>query len=310
MASQDGAQEVVLLFDPSGSKIDLEMRYGQFKALLGQKATLDSHAAATVKAAYAQVGDGLIVRAAVFFLFKVNEAGYVDPAFNLPLDYMAQQSGPGPDLGNGPILMASRSQCPVPWHAINMWEPEGEGERHPAHLVQKAVWRNRLQLKTIPVRRRSNGIERPPPQRSEPAARTAPQPAPQIEPRRQAAPRPRARQAPPSAPVDLTARLDVTGQLEPGAGGGLGLARLQAMDQRLTAEFGEAGRVSVTQYSRQHREQMGQVADRFRDEMHRQQQSYLEQIRTCREEIQKLKAALRHEKERNRRLQQLLRGDV
>jgi len=161
MASQDGAQEVVLLFDPSGSKVDLEMRYGQFKALLGQKATLDSHAAATVKAAYAQVGDGLIVRAAVFFLFKVNEAGYVDPAFNLPLDYMAQQSGPGPDLGNGPILMASRSQCPVPWHAINMWEPEGEGERHPAHLVQKSVWRNRLQLKTIPVRRRSSGAERP-----------------------------------------------------------------------------------------------------------------------------------------------------
>lgn len=311
MASQDGAQEVVLLFDPSGSKVDLEMRYGQFKALLGQKATLDSHAAATVKAAYAQVGDGLIVRAAVFFLFKVNEAGYVDPAFNLPLDYMAQQSGPGPDLGNGPILMASRSQCPVPWHAINMWEPEGEGERHPAHLVQKSVWRNRLQLKTIPVRRRSSGAERP-------AATPAGELDPPVESRavappeqRRPAPRREAARMPPAEPLDLTARLDANGRLGQAAnGGGVGLARLQAMDQRLTDAFGESGRVSVTQYSRQHREQMGQVADRFRDEMQRQQQSYLEQIRSCREEIQKLKAALRHEKERNRRLQQLLRGDV
>ena len=116
---------------------------------------------------------------------------------------------------------------------------------------------------------------------------------------------------PPAEPLDLTARLDANGRLGQAAnGGGVGLARLQAMDQRLTDAFGESGRVSVTQYSRQHREQMGQVADRFRDEMQRQQQSYLEQIRSCREEIQKLKAALRHEKERNRRLQQLLRGDV
>jgi hypothetical protein len=44
--------------------------------------------------------------------------------------------------------------------------------------------------------------------------------------------------------------------------------------------------------------------------MERQQQGYLEQIKNCREEIQKLKSALRHEQERNRRLQQLLRGDV
>jgi len=55
---------------------------------------------------------------------------------------------------------------------------------------------------------------------------------------------------------------------------------------------------------------MGQAAARFRAEMLRQQQGYLEQIKNCRDEIQQLKAALRHEQKRNRRLQQLLRGDV
>jgi MOSC domain-containing protein YiiM len=40
------------------------------------------------------------------------------------------------------------------------------------------------------------------------------------------------------------------------------------------------------------------------------QQHYLEQIAACRDEIQKLKAALRNEQERNHRLQQLLRGEL
>jgi len=288
MASQDGAQEVVVLFDTTGSKIDLEMRFGQFNALLGQKATLSSHAAATVKAAYAQVGAGLSVQAVVFFLFKVNEQGYVDPAFNLPLDYMAQNAGEGPDLGRGVVKMACRSQCPVPWHAINMWEPEGEGKAHPAMLVQKAVWRNRLQLKTLPAARSRSGA-------------VAGEAAGRIVREHVVAER---REAPRAEPLDLSARLDAAGD------GTTGVARVQAMDRKLTQTFGEAGRVSVSQYTRQHREQMGQVADRFREEMQRQQQGYLEQIRGCREEIQQLKAALRHEKERNRRLQQLLRGDV
>jgi hypothetical protein len=36
---------------------------------------------------------------------------------------------------------------------------------------------------------------------------------------------------------------------------------------------------------------------------------YLDQIRNCKDEIQKLKSALRNEQERSRRLQQLLRGE-
>lgn len=276
MASQDGAQELVVLFDASASKIELEMRYGQFNGLLGQKATLGSHAGSTVKAAYVQVGAGLSVQAVVFFQFKVNENGYVDPAFNLPLDYMAQNAGAGPDLGNGSISMASRSQCPIPWHAINMWEPSGSDESHHAMLVQKAVWRNRLGIKPVPMARRS--------QVATVDARSRNRARRQLQ--------------------DLTMELS---QVANGNGGG---AAVRAMDEKLTARFGQTGRLSVTEYTQQHREQVGQVAEQFRTEMQRQQQSYLEQIKSCRDEIQKLKASLRHERERNRRLQQLLRGDA
>jgi hypothetical protein len=276
MTGREGFQELVVLFDATGRKVDLEMRIGQFNGLLGQKGTLNSHTASTVKAAYAQVGAGLCVRAAVFFQFKVGQQGYVDPAFNLPLAYMAQNAGEGPDLGSGPILMASRSQCPVPWHGINMWEPVGEGQAHPAMLVQKVVWRNRLGLKPIPMIRRGNAVTR-------------------------LLSRPRR---------ESRSEIETVMQMDEAVNGSTPVARLQAMAEKLTATFGEAGRVGVDQHTRQHREQVGQVATQLRQEMERQQQGYLEQIKGCREEIQKLKAALRHEQERNRRLQQLLRGDV
>ncbi|MFP6834983.1 MAG: hypothetical protein VB948_02605, partial [Pseudomonadales bacterium] len=40
----------------------------------------------------------------------------------------------------------------VPWHATNLWQPEGEGDAHPSMLAQKAVWRNRLGLKPMASR--------------------------------------------------------------------------------------------------------------------------------------------------------------
>jgi hypothetical protein len=280
MASRQGFQELVVLFDATGSKIGFEMRLGQFNSLLAQKGTLASHAARVVKAAYTQVGAGLSVRGVVFFQFNVNEQGYVDPAFNLPLEYMAEHAGTGPDLGHGPINMACRSQCPVPWHGINMWEPAGEGKAHPAMLVQKSVWRNRLGLKPIPMIRQGNGVSTL---------------------------QGRAR---------VEAHREVAGIVEMGeaVNGSVTLpkmqAKIQAMGEKLTATFGKAARVSTSQHTRHDREQVGQVAAQLRAEMERQQQGYLEQIKNCREEIQKLKSALRHEQERNRRLQQLLRGDV
>jgi hypothetical protein len=305
MASQDGAQELVVLFDQSGTRPGLEMRYGQFKALLAQKATLDRHADSTVNACYAQVANGLSVRAAVFFVFKVNGEGYVDPAFNLPLDYMAINAGAGPDLGRGSILMACRSQCPVPWHALNMWQPVGQDSRHSAMLVQKLVWRNRLGLKPATL----VAHERP--------ARREAQPVPMVQARVQARMQAQAARGQGGAdargdaqaeqPPVISARMAEM-HLARVANGGDG-SGLQAMKSKLTAALSGAG-LHIGQSTRSQREQFGEAANQFREEMERQQRAYLDQIKGCREEIQKLKSALRHEKERNRRLQQLLRGEV
>lgn len=297
MASQDGAQELVVVFDQSGSKPGLEMRYGQFKALLAQKATLEKYADSTLKAAYAQVGTGLTLRAVVFFLFRTNAEGYVDPAFNLPLDYMATHAGQGPDLGHGPIRMASRSQCPVPWHGINTWEPTGSGERHAAMLVQKVVWRNRLGLKPSVVVRHSQGFAAD----QQPAAGALVQ----------------SQRAGRAVPVvsEVPAKVSV----DSAADGDSRASTLRMMRRRLQAALREpadsVADLPVEPGDSQSPgsadpQRLGEAALRIRGEMERQQQAYLEQIKNCRQEIQALKSALRHEQERNRRLQQLLRGDL
>ncbi|MCZ6643338.1 MAG: hypothetical protein O7F71_17320 [Gammaproteobacteria bacterium] len=152
MADQQGLEEIVLLFDEDDASIDSEMLFSEFEALAGgspegEITSLDRIAASVVHAVYAHVGAGLTVRAMVFFQFTVDENGQVTKGFNLPLTYLLEQAGQGPDLGMGAVKMASRAQCPVPWHAANLWEPKGEGDENSAMLVQKAVWRNRLSLK-------------------------------------------------------------------------------------------------------------------------------------------------------------------
>jgi hypothetical protein len=138
----------------------------------------------------------------------------------------------------------------VPWHATNLWQPEGEGDAHPSMLAQKAVWRNRLGLKPMASR-----------------------------------------------PIqdDVMGSTITDEQL--------------VLEERLTHTFGEEGKVSLQQLIAQHNQQLNEVGQRYRADLQQQQRGYLDQIRDCRDEMQKLKATLRHEQERSRRLQELLRGE-
>ncbi len=147
MTEQDGYEEAVLLFDADLNGIDSEYTSSDFEALIAGGACLSQFAASVVHAAFAVVGSALSVRAMVFFTFKVDEDGLANPNFNLPLRYLADNAGLGPDLGAGPIRLACRGQCPVPWHSVNMWEPSADPDSGAIALVQKVVWRNRLGLK-------------------------------------------------------------------------------------------------------------------------------------------------------------------
>ena len=80
-------------------------------------------------------------------------------------------------------------------------------------------------------------------------------------------------------------------------------------EQKIDQAFGGEGRVSLPQLIRQHSHNLDAVTRKYRADLEQQQQIYLDQIRGCRDEIQRLKSLLKHEQNRNRRLQALLRGD-
>jgi hypothetical protein len=260
VAESDGYEEVVVLFDADLIGVEAELRAADFAKMVGQPGALPEMAASSVRAAFAVVGVGLALRSVVFFSFKVDEEGAVHRSFNLPLRYLADNAGPGPDLGSGVVKVACRGRCPVPWHSVNLWEPREDGENDSIHLVQKAVWRNRLSL------RPSAAVERAG-----------------------------------DDTLELTEShqqfVQETHDVQ------------QDLERRLTDALGEAGAVRVESMIRQQNERVMEVSDKYRSEMLEQQQGYLQQIRTCREEIRELRAALRHEQERSRRLQALLRGE-
>ena len=81
-------------------------------------------------------------------------------------------------------------------------------------------------------------------------------------------------------------------------------------DQKIDQAFGDEGRISLTHLIQQHNQSIDSLTRKYRTDLEQQQQIYLDQIRGCRDEIQRLKGLLRHEQNRNRRLQQLLRGEV
>lgn len=284
--SVSGHQEVVMFYD-ADENICGEQHFSVFNKHLEGEDRVEKLAASVTRAAYCVVGDGLSLRGAAFFQFAVDEDGVFDPSFNLPLRYLVQHAGLCEDLGQGPIRKASRSQCPVPWHAVNLWEPDAEDAME---VLQSRIYRNRLKLLSSTACRDEEFFP------------------------------------PPEEPVELfdndpTNTGDVAGLGESAAAivhsnggtgangngakvgnavnGALDLALNQAFAQRLDDVFGAQGKLSMQDMIRLHSEQLDEVKSQFRD-----------QLNAYRDEIHDLKVALRQEQGRSRRLQQLLRGDL
>ena len=275
VTEQDGYEEAVLLFDAELTGVEQEFTLADFEALVEGRSSLEPYAASVVRAAYVVVGAALAVRGVVLFTFKVDEEGTVDASFNLPLRYLADNAGPGPDLGSGPIRLSCRGRCPVPWHSVNLWEPLEGGDRDSIALVQKAVWRNRLGLKPTGV-----------------LDRLAEDELVLVE-------NPVGEDHVPERPAGEARRPKARGRRQP--------ARETPLQQEPAGHA--ATGMDLQQLLRQHNERLAEMRMKHRTELAEQQQSYLEQIKACREEIRELRAALRHEQQHARRLQALLRGE-
>ena len=274
--SESGHQEVVMFFDAE-EEICGELHFSVFNKHLEGESRLEGCAASVTKAAYCVIGDGLSLRGVAFFQFSVDEEGVIDPSFNLPLPYLVQHAGLAEDLGQGPIRQASRSQCPVPWHALNLWEPQLADM---LEVLQNRIFRNRLKLLPSTACRDEDFFPAPeePMELYDNHHGDADEAYGQIE-------------ADSSElsfqPTRRNGRNHNNGRAQPEAAG------------KLKDAFGAQGKVSMQEMIRLHTEQLDDVKNQYRD-----------QLKAYRDEIHELKVALRQEQGRNRRLQELLRGDL
>lgn len=134
----------VVFFD--ANTLVKEMLQVEFEAVLDQVVGLSEFAGREVNACFLRINQRLQIVGAVFFLVDFDARGYVNRSWNVPLEHLLENAGRGPDLGAGRIRLACRSQCSVPWHSRQLWDPVFEGEDNSFQQMVRAVQRNRLGL--------------------------------------------------------------------------------------------------------------------------------------------------------------------
>ncbi len=134
----------VLFFD--ADKLVKEMLYVEFEALLDQVVGQPDFAGQEARACFVHINARLQIVGAVFFLVDFDQRGYVNRSWNVPLQHLLDTAGRGPDLGAGRIRLSCRSQCSIPWHARQLWDPLLEGEAGAFSQMQAAIVCNRLGL--------------------------------------------------------------------------------------------------------------------------------------------------------------------
>lgn len=149
MESVHLAQVIYLFVD---GQVSAEFSFDEFEAHIDRQTELPGAPArsSVCRAGFAQIGPDLRIEGLVFFLLQVDEFGRPDRNFNIPLPYLAKNAGPGPDLGFGPVPMACRGSCSVPWQANNLWDPTQAGTVNPLDALVAAVAANQLELDPQP----------------------------------------------------------------------------------------------------------------------------------------------------------------
>jgi len=135
--------EAVMFFAEDGS-VGKQMFYTEFETLLDGLVKMPDFADQQVRATYLMINARLQIRSAVFFYLDFDESGAPDSGWNIPLQQMAERAGRGPDLGAGPIRLACRSQCPVSWHQMHLWDPSLAAGNNDLALLRDTVKLNSL----------------------------------------------------------------------------------------------------------------------------------------------------------------------
>ncbi len=112
--------ETLLIF--KDSEVVKVLDHDQLDALLDGEINLPGHNG-SVRAVYVQANHDWLIQALVCCIIPLDEQGYCEEDWQLPLQRLCDTAGPGPDFGGGRIRLACRSQCPISGLKDTLWDP-------------------------------------------------------------------------------------------------------------------------------------------------------------------------------------------
>jgi len=114
-------KEAVYLF--TGNAVSQGFWLSEFERKVKNQTQIGEFKNQVVKAAYVLIGAEDFAQAMVLFNLPVNDQGYIDSGWYLPLRRLGDGGGHGPNMGDGRIRLTCTSQCSISWHKDSMWEP-------------------------------------------------------------------------------------------------------------------------------------------------------------------------------------------
>lgn len=134
------------VFFMDGKKIARQMRASEFGAFLDGYVGLSDLKETDVKAVYVSLSDELHILGMVFFRIYFDEEGRADSSWNIPIEELAVTGGKGPNLGDGPIHLVCKSQCPMPAIKDELWDPDMAPGNNTFQVIRKAIESNSLKF--------------------------------------------------------------------------------------------------------------------------------------------------------------------
>jgi len=146
---------MVFGFDPTSydavlfvdhNKVVKEMLLTEFEAVLDGVVGEPDFANSTAHAVYLKVNRRLDIIGAVFFLINFDVKGNADRRWNIPLSQMVETAAFGAELNGVKVRIASHSQCQIPWHQQDLWEPDLSVGSNTLKILATSIQNNRLGL--------------------------------------------------------------------------------------------------------------------------------------------------------------------
>ncbi len=137
-------REAVFFFE--GGLVTKEMLYPEFEAVLDHVVGVPDFADQERQGVFVRLDRYGRIVACVFFIIDFDSRGFSNPAWNIPLQQLAEAGGPGPDLGAGPVRLCCKSQCSAPWYQQQLWDPEFASTTNSFTQIKTAIRSNTLGL--------------------------------------------------------------------------------------------------------------------------------------------------------------------